>query len=165
MIRKKKATPIIIGKAPSQREENAWYKRKGRNITEADKVANDMKGAKVASYLKVTYRARGGSRLVTQFWKTYDNGYMVCVDTSICKINIVLGFPAVRMLAASNKQEFNAALKKILKILSFGDDRADVRSETPEGFAKAVFEANSCISYPAYQLRTGNSDTKHIKAV
>ena len=38
------------------------------------------------------------------------------------------------------------------------EGRANERSETPEGFARAVFEANSAISYPDKQGRAGFED-------
>ena len=109
---------IILGVPSSQQEGNEWYRRGNENITDVNKLLLRMSGAKTVSFFKVSYYSRGGSRLVTQYWRTANNGYMICVDESICKINIVLGMPSVRSLEACTKRDYQRAFNKVLKVLS-----------------------------------------------
>lgn len=108
-----KAKKIIVGKPPSQMNGPYWRKNTD-NVTE--QIAKLPK-AKAISYFKVFKGSHGGAKIDIQFWKTLNNGYMVFVDVTNCKIGIVQGFSGNTGFSGSTKTEFNAAFKKVLKQL------------------------------------------------
>lgn len=112
--RKEKEVKIIIGETPSQKNGPYWREHTD-NVTEQ---ILKLPRSKAISYLRVTHGSRGGAKLERQFWKTLANGYMVFVDETNCRIGIVQGFGANRGILGSNKKEFDAAFKKVLKALN-----------------------------------------------
>lgn len=115
MTRRKDDT-IIIGKPPSQRKGNQWYLRKG-NIMTIEKLLKEFDKSKPVSYIKVYHASRGGMEVTVQYWKTLDNGYMMCVDHTSMSIKIVRGFSGMYGFIGSSKKEFDKAYDQLMKIL------------------------------------------------
>lgn len=109
--------PIIIGGVSSAMNER-WYYREG-TATSLEHFLGLMKKTppKAISYFKVYRKLRGGSALIEQYWKTFDNGYMVYFDLGQMKMGIVQGLPTQYTFAACTKREYMAAQKKLMSAL------------------------------------------------
>lgn len=110
-----KARKLNIGIIPSQENGPYWKTNGAENITA---ILEGMEPVKATSYLKVEYRSHGGSKTEIQYWKTLQNGYMIYVDITNCRLGIVQGIGTNRGISGATKQEFDRAFQRVLDVLT-----------------------------------------------